>query len=94
MTKMFGPAGMKELGVTTRKGERVLKAGKDGLFNVSDPKLIKKLKAEGMGIASASGVPANAENLGYTCVDCGFGSWFRKCSRCGYETSAPKTDGD
>mgnify|MGYP003340671200 FL=1 len=53
MTRMFGPKGMKELSVTTVKGEKVLKAGKDGMFHVNNPKLIKELKAQGLGIASA-----------------------------------------
>ena len=53
MTRMFGPKGMNELSITTSKGERVLKAGKDGMFHVNNPKLIKELKAQGLGIASA-----------------------------------------
>jgi len=28
------------------------------------------------------------KNIGYTCLECGFGTWFRKCSRCGYENLA------
>jgi hypothetical protein len=46
MTKFMGPKGMRELSVKTKNGERVLRAGKDGMFNVSDPKLAKKLKKE------------------------------------------------
>jgi hypothetical protein len=80
MTKIMGPKGMRQLSVQTKDGERILNAGKDGMFNVSDPKLIKKLKAEGLGQASASGV-SNA--AGYPCKACGFGSFFKKCSRCG-----------
>ena len=81
MTRMIPPKGMKELGVETSKGNRVLKAGKDGLFHINDPKLAKKLKAEGLGVASTSGAynPTN----GYTCVKCGFGSFFKKCGKCG-----------
>lgn len=80
MSKIMGPKGMRELSVQTERGERVLRAGKDGMFNVSDPKLIKKLKKEGLGEASASGVTTAA---GYPCKKCGFGSFFKKCSRCG-----------
>ena len=80
MGKIIGPKGMRELSVQTDRGERVLKAGKDGMFNVSDPKLIRKLKAEGLGEASASGV-TNAK--GFPCKACGFGSFFKKCSKCG-----------
>lgn len=91
MTKMIPPSGMKELSVTTARGERVLKAGKDGLFNVSDPKLAKKLRQEGLGVASLGGTP-RAE--GYTCTACGFGSWFRKCSRCDHVNGTPERDGE
>ena len=80
MTKLIGPQGMRELSVTTKTGQRVLRAGKDGMFNVTDPKLIRKLKAEGLGEASLSGV-TTAE--GYPCKACGFGSFFKKCSKCG-----------
>ena len=83
MTKMFGPKGMRELGINTSRGERVLQAGKDGLFNITDPKLVKKLKSEGLGIASASGVLENPSQVGYTCKSCGFGSFFKKCGKCG-----------
>ena len=80
MSKIMGPKGMRELSVQTQHGERVLKAGKDGMFNVTDPKLVKKLKAEGLGEASAGGV---ANTKGFPCKACGFGSFFKKCSKCG-----------
>jgi hypothetical protein len=80
MAKVIGPKGMRELSVTTRHGERVLKAGKDGLFEVNNPKLLRQLKKEGLGEASASGV-TNAS--GFPCKNCGFGSFFKKCSKCG-----------
>lgn len=81
MSKIIGPKGMRELSVKTERGERVLRAGKDGMFNVSDPKLIKKLKAEGLGEASASGAFGGIN--GYPCKKCGFGSFFKQCSKCG-----------
>lgn len=80
MTKIIGPQGMRELSVATKDGQRVLRAGRDGMFNVTDPKLIKKLKAEGLGEASAGGVTTAA---GFPCKACGFGSFFKKCSKCG-----------
>jgi len=88
---MIPPTGMKELSVTTSNGERVLKAGRDGLFEIKDPKLAKKLKQEGLGVASLGGIP-RAE--GYTCAECGFNSWFRKCSRCGNQNGTPERDGE
>lgn len=30
--------------------------------------------------------PACKSRLGFRCPDCGFGSWFRICSRCGAQT--------
>jgi hypothetical protein len=80
MAKIIGPKGMRQLGVTTKNGERVLNAGKDGMFTVNDPKLIRQLKKEGLGEASASGVTSAQ---GYPCKVCGFGSFFKKCSKCG-----------
>jgi hypothetical protein len=81
MTKFFGPKGMREIGVNTSKGERVLKAGKDGMFEVNNPKLAKKLREEGLGEATASG--SYRQDVGYTCNKCGFGSFFKQCSKCG-----------
>ena len=81
MTKFFGPKGMREIGVNTSKGERVLKAGKDGMFEVNNPKLAKKLREEGLGEATASG--SYRQDIGYTCNKCGFGSFFKQCSKCG-----------
>ena len=52
MAKVFGPKGMRELSINTSKGERVLKAGKDGMFEVNNPKLLRQLKKEGLGEAS------------------------------------------
>ena len=80
MARFIGPQGMKELSVKTRQGEKVLKAGKDGLFHVDNPKLAKQLKKEGLGEASASGVLTSA--VGFPCK-CGFSSLFKKCSKCG-----------
>ena len=80
---MIPPKGMRELAVETSRGTRVLKAGKDGLFHVNDPKLAKKLKQEGLGVAVTAGVLTNASAIGYTCSKCGFGSFFKKCGKCG-----------
>lgn len=81
MGKMFGPKGMREIGINTSKGERVIKAGKDGMFDINNPRLARKLKAEGLGEASASGSFATVD--GFACKNCGFGSFFKKCSKCG-----------
>lgn len=91
MTKMIPPSGLKEVAIKTERGTKVYKAGRDGLINVENPKHAKQMQYEGLGIASASGV-IRAE--GFTCSECGFGSWFIKCSRCGHENQRIKKDGD
>jgi len=83
MSRMIPPKGMKELAVETSKGTRVLKAGKDGMFHIDNPKLARQLKKEGLGVAGTAGALANASQVGYTCNGCGFGSFFKKCGKCG-----------
>jgi hypothetical protein len=80
MARMIPPQGMKELEIDTKRGKKVIRAGKDGLFNIENAKLARKLKAEGLGEAGLNGFTTNG---GYPCSSCGFGSWFKKCSRCG-----------
>lgn len=55
---------------------------KDGLFDMepSDAKAVVKL---GGGHCTLSGF--SSWRVGFRCVDCGFGSYFRPCSRCGGE---------
>lgn len=82
--KMIAPKGMRALSVNSADGRQVeLKPGKDGLFNISDPKLAKKLKNEGLSIANDAGTYDNFATTGYPCLSCGFQSLFKKCSRCG-----------
>ena len=90
MAKFIPPQGLREIGIRTNSGTKVIRTGKDGLFNVDNPKLERKLKEEGLGIASASGVIVGE---GFPCVECGFGSWFKKCSRCGHENERIERDG-
>ena len=80
MARMIPPQGMKELEIDTKRGKKVIRAGKDGLFNIENPRLAKKLKEEGLGEAGLNGFTTSG---GYPCPSCGFGSWFKKCSRCG-----------
>ena len=90
MTRIIPPKGLKEIGVQTKRGTKVLRTGSDGLFHVENPKLAKKLQEEGLGLASASGV---IRGEGFPCSQCGFGSWFKKCSRCGHENERIERDG-
>ena len=90
MTRIIPPQGLREIGIKTKRGTKVLRTGKDGLFHVNDPKLAKQLKAEGLGVASTSGAIIGD---GFPCIACGFGSWFKKCSRCGHENERIERDG-
>lgn len=74
-------------------GGRSYYADRKGSYNVEDKQAIAALKREGFSEASLLGVTDNQE-LGYTCIECGFGSWFAKCSRCGHENSRIPRDGD
>lgn len=93
MSKMVAPdKGVKE---TVIGGKSYYSNGKTGLYTVTNPAHKKAMKAEGFIEASLMGATTNNEHLGYTCSACGFGSWFRKCSRCGQEnTSNPPRDGE
>lgn len=55
---------------------------KDGMYEMSK-RDAKALVAYGGFIPSAMG--AFNSGLGYYCQNCGFGSFFRKCGRCGGE---------
>lgn len=91
MSKMIPPKGLKEIAVKTERGTKLYKTGRDGLFNVDNPKHAKQMKAEGLGVASTSGNFADAR--GFVCVECGFNSFFRKCSRCGKDNGTIEMDG-
>ena len=49
------------------------------------------MREEGLGQASTSGAMMGE---GFPCSACGFGSWFKKCSRCGHENERIMKDGD
>lgn len=91
MPKLIPPQGLKEVAIKTERGTKVYRAGRDGLINVENGKHAKQMKDEGLGIASASGVIMGE---GFPCSACGFGSWFKKCSRCGVENERIQKDGD
>ena len=91
MSKMIPPQGLKEVLVKTERGTKVYRADRSGLINVDNPKHAAQMKAEGLGVASAGGV---ADTEGFPCSQCGFGSYFIKCSRCGHENERIMKDGD
>ena len=88
---MIPPQGLKEVAVKTERGVKVYKADRSGLINVDNPKHAAQMKAEGLGVASAGGI---ADTEGFPCTQCGFSSYFKKCSRCGHENERIMKDGD
>jgi hypothetical protein len=56
---------------------------KNGVYTVSD-RDAKALIAYGGFVQPDMGMGRRSE--GYRCQTCGFGSWFKRCSRCGTET--------
>jgi hypothetical protein len=74
-------------------GAYTYRPDKSGIYNVDSPSAERAMKAEGFFEASLMG-PTTSAGMGFTCVECGFGSWFRKCSRCGHENGTPERDGE
>lgn len=69
-----------------RTGREVLyRQQADGTMHVSNPMHQKALKD--LGFREAYGAPAKG---GFRCKACGFGSWFKTCSRCGGECEKDK----
>lgn len=80
MPKMVAPdKGVKETDI----GNKRYRVDRNGVYNVENLSHVKAMKHEGYIEASLMG--ATKTQLGYTCSQCGFGSWFKKCSRCGSE---------
>ena len=90
MARMVAPdRGVKE----TVIGGSKYNPDKGGIYNVDSPSAERAMKAEGFFEASLMG-PTTDTNMGFTCVECGFGSWFRKCGRCGHQNETPERDGE
>jgi hypothetical protein len=85
--------GVRGVDITTERGTRSYNPDKKGVINVDNPTHAKRLKAEGFFEASLMG-PTTDTNLGYTCIECGFGSWFALCGRCGHNNSTVPRDGE
>ena len=60
---------------------RVYRTGRNGLFDMPDAVGRYVVKNEGGQEASLSGTTRS--DIGFQCVDCGFGSFFSTCGRCG-----------
>jgi hypothetical protein len=57
-------------------------AAPNGVFDV-EPRDAKGIVAIGGAVCSLAGTTRRRQ--GYRCVECGFGSFFRTCGRCGGE---------
>lgn len=56
---------------------------KGGLFRDMSPAALRQLVRAGGAVASESGT--TRRGIGYRCPGCGFGSFLRRCSKCGTE---------
>lgn len=75
-------------------GGRTYNPNKQGIYEVSNARDARAMKAEGFFEAALNPYDSKDGQRGFTCVECGFGSWFRKCSRCGHENGTPERDGE
>ena len=64
-------------------GGRVYRTGRDGLFDMPERAARVTVAQEGGQWPALSGITRRGQ--GFVCASCGFGSWFRTCSRCGGE---------
>lgn len=95
MARLVAPdGGVRGVDVTTERGTRSYNPDRKGIINVDNPKHAAQMKSEGFFEASLMGPITNRDIIGFTCVECGFGSFFRKCSRCGHQNGTPERDGE
>lgn len=94
MGRLVGPTGVRGVDVQTERGKYKYNTNKKGVIEVENKNHAKQMKAEGFFEASLMGATTNSENIGFNCSACGFGSWFKKCSRCGHENERIMKDGD
>jgi hypothetical protein len=85
MTRVIMAEGCREIDIRgvrhyARGGERGYRQG--GSFDVDSSVAGLVVKAGG-AIASEAG--STARGIGYRCGSCGFGSFLKRCSRCGAE---------
>ena len=66
----------REVEITRQSGSKVIKAGRDGMYRVDNPKDIQALKAEGFTEGNLSLHTTGDGERGYNCFNCGFGSCF------------------
>jgi len=76
-------------------GNKTYRPDRGGIYNVDSPSAERAMKAEGYFEAALNPHSAGDAQRGFTCVECGFGSWFALCSRCGHNNNKDTpTDGN
>ena len=75
-------------------GGRKYNPDKSGIYNVENKAHQKAFKAEGFFEAALNPISSQDSKRGFSCVECGFEGWFRKCGRCGYESQETQRDGE
>ena len=65
-----------------------------GIYNVENRAHANAMKREGFFEASLNPISEGDAHRGFLCSECGFNGWFRKCGRCGHESSATPRDGE
>ena len=75
-------------------GNKTYRPDKGGIYNVESAGHARAMKAEGYFEASLNPYSHGDRKRGFTCVQCGFEGWFRKCGRCGCEDQTPARDGE
>ena len=75
-------------------GGRKYNPDKSGIYNVENKAHGEAMKREGFFEAALNPYSHGDRQRGFTCVQCGFDGWFRKCGRCGHEATDIQRDGD
>jgi hypothetical protein len=65
-----------------------------GIYTVENASHQRAMKAEGFFEAALNPISSDDRLRGFTCVECGFEGWFRKCGRCGIESNEIPRDGE
>ena len=87
MARLIAPdGGVRGVDVRTERGTKQYNPDRKGVITVENPNHARQMKAEGFFEASLMGPITNRDVIGFTCSNCGFGSFFRKCSRCDHVT--------
>lgn len=73
--------GNKEVVVNTPSRRVKYNATRGGIYEVDNQNHAKQMLDNGFIQASLMGTRNN--HLGFICKNCGFGSWFKTCSKCG-----------